>query len=101
MADYGAVWGDGHTSGFFDPIVIVARGGVDVCDGAHRRFVMKKEAGMRSCADCHGFDFNGSEADATQGVMALAAGTLDEAGYAAWLRENAKGRRGGRRSRAG
>ena len=44
--------------------------------------------------ELHGFDFKANEADATQVVMALAAGTLDEAGYAAWLRENGKGRRG-------
>jgi death on curing protein len=44
--------------------------------------------------ELHGFDFTASEADATQGVMALAAGTLDEAGYTGWLRENAKRRRG-------
>jgi death on curing protein len=44
--------------------------------------------------ELHGFDFKASEEDATQAVMALAAGTLDEAGYAAWLRKNAKRRRG-------
>lgn len=44
--------------------------------------------------ELHGFDFKASEADATQAVMALAAGTLDEAGYTAWLRENAKRKRG-------
>jgi death-on-curing protein len=43
--------------------------------------------------ELHGFDFKASEADATQAVMALAAGTLDETGYAAWLRENAKRKR--------
>ena len=43
--------------------------------------------------ELHGFDFKASEADATQAVMALAAGTLDEAGYAVWLRENAKSKR--------
>jgi death on curing protein len=40
-----------------------------------------------------GFDFRASEADATQAVMALASGTLDEAAFTAWLRENAKPRR--------
>ena len=40
--------------------------------------------------ELHGFDFKASEADATQAVMALAAGTINEAGYAAWLRHNAK-----------
>lgn len=43
--------------------------------------------------ELHGFDFKASEEDATQAVMALAAGTLDEAEYAAWLRVNAKRRR--------
>lgn len=43
--------------------------------------------------ELHGFDFTASEEDATQGVMDLASGTLDEAGYMAWLRENAKRRR--------
>lgn len=42
--------------------------------------------------ELHGFDFKASEPDATQAIMALAAGTLDEAGYTAWLRENS-GRR--------
>jgi death-on-curing protein len=36
--------------------------------------------------ELHGFDFKASEADATQAVMGLAAGTLDEAGYVTWLR---------------
>jgi death-on-curing protein len=44
--------------------------------------------------ELHGFDFKASEADAAQAVMALAAGTLDEADYAAWLGENAKCRPG-------
>lgn len=43
--------------------------------------------------ELHGFDFTASQADATQAVMALAAGTIDEAGYAAWLRSNAKRKR--------
>jgi death-on-curing protein len=43
--------------------------------------------------ELHGFDFKGSEEDATQSVMALAAGTIDETGYTAWLRENAKRKR--------
>lgn len=43
--------------------------------------------------ELHGFDFKASEADATQAVMALAAGTLDEGGYTAWLRENARNKR--------
>jgi death on curing protein len=44
--------------------------------------------------ELNGFDFKASEADATHSVMGLAAGTLDEAGYAIWLRENSSGRRG-------
>ena len=43
--------------------------------------------------ELHGFDFKASEEDATQAVIALAAGTLDEAGYTSWLRENAKRKR--------
>jgi death-on-curing protein len=43
--------------------------------------------------ELHGFDFKASEAHATQAVMALAAGTLDEPVYTAWLRENAKRKR--------
>ena len=43
--------------------------------------------------ELHGFDFKASEADATQAVMDLAAGTLDEAAFTAWLRENAKRKR--------
>jgi death-on-curing protein len=45
--------------------------------------------------ELHGFEFNASEEDATQAVMELAAGTLDEAGYTAWLRQNAKRRHRG------
>jgi len=44
--------------------------------------------------ELHGFVFKASEADATQAVMALAAGTLDEGAYSACLRENAKHKRG-------
>jgi death on curing protein len=40
--------------------------------------------------ELHGFEFKASEQNATQAVMELAAGTLDEAGYTAWLRENTK-----------
>ena len=43
--------------------------------------------------ELHGFDFKASEEDATQAIMDLAAGRLDETGYAAWLRENVKGGR--------
>jgi death-on-curing protein len=44
--------------------------------------------------EINGFDFRASEADATQAVMGLAAGTLDEAGYLTRLRENTVRRRG-------
>jgi death-on-curing protein len=44
--------------------------------------------------ELHGFDFNASEEDATQAVLALAAGALDEAAHTAWLRKNAKRKRG-------
>ncbi|HYU47236.1 MAG TPA: type II toxin-antitoxin system death-on-curing family toxin [Terriglobales bacterium] len=40
--------------------------------------------------ELHGFEFKASEEDATQAVLALAAGTLDGASYAAWLRANVK-----------
>jgi len=41
----------------------------------------------------NGFVFQAREEDATQAVLALAAGDLDEAGYAGWLRANCKRRR--------
>jgi death on curing protein len=44
--------------------------------------------------ELNGFVFTASEEDATQAVMALAAGALDEVGYTAWLRKNATRRRG-------
>jgi death on curing protein len=44
--------------------------------------------------ELNGFDFKASEADATQAVIGLAAGTLDEVGYSTWLRENSSGKRG-------
>jgi death-on-curing protein len=40
--------------------------------------------------ELNGFEFRASEEDATQAVMSLAAATLDEAGYSAWLRENVR-----------
>ena len=43
--------------------------------------------------ELHGFDFKASEEDATQAVWDLAAGKLDEAGYAAWLRTNSRRKR--------
>ena len=44
--------------------------------------------------ELHGFDFKASEEDATQAVLNLAAGTLNEAAYAAWLRANVRRKRG-------
>ena len=44
--------------------------------------------------ELHGFDFKAREEDATQAVWDLAAGTLDEAGYAKWLRTNVRRKRG-------
>ncbi|MFZ0418063.1 MAG: type II toxin-antitoxin system death-on-curing family toxin [Candidatus Sulfotelmatobacter sp.] len=43
--------------------------------------------------ELHGLDFRASESDATQAVMGLAAGTIDEQSYTAWLRANAGRRR--------
>ena len=43
--------------------------------------------------ELRGFDFKASEEDATQAVMDLAAGAIDEAAFTAWLRENAKRKR--------
>ena len=43
--------------------------------------------------ELNGFVFRATEEDATQAVLAVAAGELDEAGFAAWLRSNVKGRR--------
>jgi death on curing protein len=40
----------------------------------------------------NGHLFTAQEEDATQAVFALAAGTLDESGFASWLRANAKPR---------
>lgn len=44
--------------------------------------------------ELHGFDFKASEEAATRAVLDLAAGTLDEAGYTAWIRENTKRKQG-------
>ena len=43
--------------------------------------------------EMNGFDFRASEADVIGAVLALAAGDLDEAGYTAWLRANARTKR--------
>jgi death on curing protein len=40
--------------------------------------------------ELNGFEFIASEPDATQAVMSLAAGTIDESSYGKWLRKNAK-----------
>jgi death-on-curing protein len=44
--------------------------------------------------ELHGFVFTASEEDAIQAVIALAASALDEAAFAAWLRENVRRKRG-------
>jgi death-on-curing protein len=44
--------------------------------------------------ELHGFDFKATEEDATKAVLDLAAGTLDEAAFAGWLRINVKRKRG-------
>jgi death on curing protein len=43
--------------------------------------------------ELNGFDFTATEEDATQAVIALAAGELTERSYAAWLQSNSKKRR--------
>jgi len=43
--------------------------------------------------ELNGFTFNANEEDATHAVLSLAAGTLDEAAFEAWLRSNSKPRR--------
>ena len=43
--------------------------------------------------ELNGFVFRATEEEATQAVFALAAGDLDETGYTAWLRANARPRR--------
>ena len=43
--------------------------------------------------ELNGFEFKASEEDATQAVTSLAAGSLDEVGYGAWLRENIRRKR--------
>jgi death-on-curing protein len=40
--------------------------------------------------ELHGYKFRASEEDATQAVMALAAGTVDETSYVAWMRGNVR-----------
>jgi death on curing protein len=40
--------------------------------------------------ELNGFDFRAREEDATQAVLDLASGTLDESAYADWLRANSK-----------
>ena len=43
--------------------------------------------------ELNGFVFRATEEDAVEAVFALAAGDLDEAGYAKWLRSNVKRQR--------
>ena len=43
--------------------------------------------------ELHGYEFTATEEGATQAVMGLAAGELDEAGYAYWLSNSVKRRR--------
>jgi death on curing protein len=43
--------------------------------------------------ELNGFDFRASEEEVIRAVLALAAGDLDEAGYAAWLRSKVKRQR--------
>jgi len=38
----------------------------------------------------NGFDFTASEADAAQAVLELAAGTIEETGFALFLRDHVK-----------
>src|SRR5208337_5239283 len=42
LADSMAAFGDGHTSSCSDQIAIIAHGGLEVCDGAHKWFVTKE-----------------------------------------------------------
>ncbi len=43
--------------------------------------------------ELNGFEFKASEEDAIQAVLSLAAGSLDEVRYGAWLRENVRRKR--------
>jgi death-on-curing protein len=43
--------------------------------------------------ELNGFEFKASEENATHAVTSLAAGSLDEAEYGAWLRENVRRKR--------
>lgn len=40
--------------------------------------------------ELHGYRFTAPEADATQAVLALAAGQMTEEGFAVWLRDNSE-----------
>lgn len=46
--------------------------------------------------ELNGYRFNASEEDAAQAVLALAAGTLDEGGYGAFVRANATRKKKGK-----
>jgi death-on-curing protein len=55
-----------------------------------------KRAGFVVCVlflELNGFSFHASEEDATEAVLSLAAGMLDETAFTAWLRSNSKRRR--------
>jgi death on curing protein len=43
--------------------------------------------------ELNGYRFTAAEEDATQAVFGLAAGTMDEAGFGAWMRANSKSER--------
>jgi death-on-curing protein len=43
--------------------------------------------------ELNGFSFTASEEDAARTVLGMAAGTIDETSYAAWLRRNVKRKR--------
>lgn len=43
--------------------------------------------------ELNGFEFHASEEDAAQAIMSLAAGTLDEAALANWMKANVKRKR--------
>jgi hypothetical protein len=56
-----AACGNGHTSVCSDPIIIIAHGGLEVCDGAHRLFVMKKPVPGAQCSDGNWVDDSASQ----------------------------------------
>ncbi|HWZ84412.1 MAG TPA: type II toxin-antitoxin system death-on-curing family toxin [Terriglobales bacterium] len=50
--------------------------------------------------ELQGYELTASEEDATQAVLGLAAGTLDETSYTHWLRSNVKRKRGRAKAKA-